>query len=605
MNSSNYVKGVNDAKKAMKGYAQDNQKFASVVKGAGATIAKFAGGLGLAVTAGEGFKRLLSSSQTLGDLTASNMKALKISVDEFFYAISTGGFDSFFSGLDGIISRSKEAYAAMDQLGNTQISYGVISSINKSKIADAQYVAKNKFAPLEERIGAFGDWRGALDAEMKAVQSLRGEVANATIKEVQSRMEADVDFGLNDIIKAFEVDLMTKGQRSLSKDRAKNGVNNYKAWSNAHKGEEWDEQRMQRAEAQKQNMIIHALLEKYTDEELQGIADKITQYYNLNEALKSVAREYNETATEFNNSNKSIKGFNPVESLEGYTVYTGTTTANKDFAGEKYAAGSLAALDEQIKAASKDYAEAASEAARSAALKTLNALKGQKVEIEFRAKFPNAPGGVSDSGTGPLASLAQIPEIPTTIDINANTNFEKANNDAMTLTDSLHGISDAFNQIGSSVSGETGNMIQYFANVLNGTIQVAAAIQALIPLREAEAGANAKAAATGAASAVAGIPIVGPLMAVAAIASLVAAISAIPNFADGGIVPGSNFRDGIRANVSSGEMFINQHDQSKLFKAIKSGNFGGGGGEVVLTGEKLVMAINNYGKRSGRGVILK
>jgi len=37
------------------------------------------------------------------------------------------------------------------------------------------------------------------------------------------------------------------------------------------------------------------------DDELKDIAAKITQYYQLNSALKSTAREYNETANEFNN----------------------------------------------------------------------------------------------------------------------------------------------------------------------------------------------------------------------------------------------------------------------------------------------------------------
>ena len=59
------------------------------------------------------------------------------------------------------------------------------------------------------------------------------------------------------------------------------------------------------------------MLEKYNDDELKAIAEKIQQYYQLNSALKSTAREYNETANEYNNSMVK-KGFRPVESLEGF-----------------------------------------------------------------------------------------------------------------------------------------------------------------------------------------------------------------------------------------------------------------------------------------------
>lgn len=50
------------------------------------------------------------------------------------------------------------------------------------------------------------------------------------------------------------------------------------------------------------------MLEKYSDDELKDIAAKIQQYYQLNSALKSTAREYNETANEYNNSMAKMEG---------------------------------------------------------------------------------------------------------------------------------------------------------------------------------------------------------------------------------------------------------------------------------------------------------
>ena len=91
-----------------------------------------------------------------------------------------------------------------------------------------------------------------------------------------------------------------------------------------------------------------------------------------------------------------------------------------------------------------------------------------------------------------------------------------------------------------------------------------------------------------------------------AVMSALAALAQIPSFAEGGVVPGANFRDGIAARLSSGEMVINPADQKRLFDAIHSGNVGGGGSSrSVITGEQIVTVVNNYGRRTGRGTILK
>lgn len=57
---------------------QQVQQFQQVGRNITATIGRFAGVLGIAMTAGEAFNKVLNSSQTLGDMTASNMAALKL-----------------------------------------------------------------------------------------------------------------------------------------------------------------------------------------------------------------------------------------------------------------------------------------------------------------------------------------------------------------------------------------------------------------------------------------------------------------------------------------------------------------------------------------------
>ena len=83
----------------------------------------------------------------------------------------------------------------------------------------------------------------------------------------------------------------------------------------------------------------------------------------------------------------------------------------------------------------------------------------------------------------------------------------------------------------------------------------------------------------------AGIPIVGPALgAIAAAAAVAAGIMQIqkikstppPSFAEGGIVPGTSFSgDSVSARVNSGEMILNQQQQSNLFDSINEGSAGG------------------------------
>jgi hypothetical protein len=94
-------------------------------------------------------------------------------------------------------------------------------------------------------------------------------------------------------------------------------------------------------------------------------------------------------------------------------------------------------------------------------------------------------------------------------------------------------VSSSFNKLGASIHTSMGAWISYIGNII-GTIPGAiSAITALIATKNAEAIANTEVAATGAAASVAAIPIIGPLMAIAAVASVLVALANIPKFADG------------------------------------------------------------------------
>lgn len=93
-----------------------------------------------------------------------------------------------------------------------------------------------------------------------------------------------------------------------------------------------------------------------------------------------------------------------------------------------------------------------------------------------------------------------------------------------------------------------------------------------------------------------------------ALAAALALFASIPKFATGGIVGGaSTTGDRVLARVNSGEMILNPAQQSRLFRAISSGDLGGGGRGAGVTigfdrvrGDSIYLSLKNYLKRTGK-----
>ena len=124
-----------------------------------------------------------------------------------------------------------------------------------------------------------------------------------------------------------------------------------------------------------------------------------------------------------------------------------------------------------------------------------------------------------------------------------------------------------------------------------------------------KAGANMAETATAAGKAVSWIPIVGPVLAIAAIGAIMGVMLGVMNkskFANGGIVPGpSKIGDFNLVRVNGGELILNQRQQKNLFDMIdknRVNTVNNTTGNVVFTiqGDKLVGVIDNYNKKRSR-----
>lgn len=645
MDASQYDGGLQKAQKGLDKFIDKNTSLSTVMTNAKGVIAKMAGAIGLAAGAGETFNRVLNSSQVLGDATAATMESAKNSIDEFFYSLGSGDFTSFLNGLDSIIAKSKDAYSALDQLGNTRISFDFYQGKFDEAIAKARLNAKNKQLDESERKKSFEDWDKELKKKEEAGKTVANDALNALTESIAVGTELRAsDIKLEDFEKVMRIDLMPSASREREKNYWAQQYEEYEKLSDRIESDRRvdvvrtndygrtksinDAAKIAQegaAERYKDAIIYNKLLNKLSDDDLIKLTELGKQYYSVSQLISQQRQEYNESIVEFDNSitasakaqesaanasakairearEKNINPFYNNEQLneEIKTVISGSDALSDEVLKAISTGKTLPVLTQPIQAAMVDIEDEKVEGEDPT--ETLRG-KVQMYEIA-QSKIQEYTKMLSVANEDEKAYLNEQIAIWQKYAKTISNASDSKKTDK--ISEDLGKVGNSLNQIGSLSDSALGQMLSYFGGITTAVAAAIPAITALTETKKEEANANLEAAVSGAASSVASIPIVGAIMAVAAVASVIAAMQNIPSFAEGGIVGGHNYMDGITARVSSGEMFINEADQKKLYDSIHSGNIGnGGGGKTVVTGEQIVTVINNYGKRTGKGVILK
>lgn len=646
MDASQYNGGLQKAQKSIDQFIGKNMSMNSVMSKAAASIAKMAGAMGLAMGAGEAFNRVLNSSQALGDATAATMLAAKSSVDEFFYSLGSGDFTAFLNGMDDIIAKSKDVYSALDQLGNTQISFDYYQGKFDEALAKARLNAKNKQLDESERKKAFKAWDDELKKKEEAGQTVANDALDALTKSivVGTKLKAS-DIKLEDFEKVMRIDLMPSEARSQTKNYWGKQYEDYEKLADRIESDRRvdvartndygrtksinDAAKIAQEGASvryKDAIIYNKLLNKLSDDDLKKLTELGKQYYSISQLISQQRQEFNESTTEFNNSitasakaresaaaaaakairearEKNIDPFLSNERLneEIKTVISGKDALSDEILKAISTGKTLPILTQPIQAVTvnsedeKVEGEDPTEALRSK-LEMYTIAQNKIQELTDMLSIAN--------GEERAYLLEQIDiwkQYVNSLD-GVTTKKEQLNK----VSSSIEAMGQALSQMGQISDSVFGQMFSYIGGIAGAVAQAIPAIDTLIAAQKAQANANAESAVSGAASSVSSIPFIGPMLAVAAAASVLAAIMNVPNFAEGGnVIGGSNYMDGITARVSSGEMIMNEADQKKLYNAIHSGELGGGSSRTVVTGEQIVTVVNNYGKRTGKGVILK
>lgn len=624
MDASQYNGGLQKAQKSLDKYIDKNMSMSNVMTKAAGSIAKMAGAVGIAMGGIEAMNKAIHSSQSLGDEWDNTINACKSSVDAFFQSLVTGNWDAFNGGILRTIANMRELSALRDSLADAKLSMGFNTRVFERNFARLEGIIDDQTKSIKERQAAFTELQSLINNFQRDVSDTQKGTEKTLLKSLSARFGRS-DFTLEDINKYIAIN-----NNDFSTREEKKALQNYQRQLKELQKRQYYAQTVGGGVAggnviMVENKNVTRQIELFKAQNAELEKQNILNNDN-DEARKRMIEDY-EYALELQQ-----KGFEyQKRSLEKQNTVIGL---NKGGSGKNdlpiiY---NNQQLNEQIKiaisgkdAASKKILEAVETG------KTLPVLtqpiqavminsEDEKVEGEdpaesLRSKlemYTLAKGKIQElTDMMPIANGEEKAYLLEQIDIwkqyvnsldGVTTKKEQLNK----VSSSIEAMGQALSQMGQISDSVFGQMFSYIGGIAGAVAQAIPAIDTLIAAQKAQANANAESAVSGAASSVSSIPFIGPMLAVAAAASVLAAIMNVPNFAEGGnVIGGSNYMDGITARVSSGEMIMNEADQKKLYNAIHSGELGGGSSRTVVTGEQIVTVVNNYGKRTGKGVILK
>ena len=574
LDSSEYQKKIKDAKQSMDSF----KKSGELLSGA---LSKFAGVAGVCISSMEAFNRVIDSSQTIGDSYRECIEGIRASIDQMFYSISNGDWTPFLSGMSNVIELAKEAAKAMDQLGNTTMSYGYFSSKYQADFQDAIAQLRDKQASSSDKKSAVKQAQDALSNQRNITSTYYNESWNALLKNVRSVSGLkNLKLSQSDVENAFFVDvskmpeqMRKKYSQEYSKFKAeeqKIESKYFKTYSLQHGGSytrNSDPKAMENEltsviSKYKEAIVVNTLLVKLKDEDLQKQMQIGQNAYFANREVSSMTKTLNRAMGKGETSTPAIKKISAKKSSS---------------VDESLTEGSIAFYERQISNLKTDFNNAADERTRSFIQAKIDEL--QKIIEQLNKSFlgvntmeSNGASGITglvpkgaknptESLEGAGDALRNIGSPFSKEDINTNKSFAGSLNDIATVMGNLSG------NIGEGAS----NWIKWGANLLTSIAAAIPAIGALTVKQKGLANASMESAVAGAASSNSSIPIVGAILAAASVATVIAAIMSAPKFASGGIVPGgTTIGDNVWARLNSGELILNKAQQNNIAGQLSS-----------------------------------
>lgn len=197
LKSDEYEKGLR------RGRSATDQFASAVTKGISSAIAKFTA-IAAAVTAVIGVVAKLSqANQQLGDAWGRMTAAMSASWDMMFKRLATLNFSNLIRDLRTVANYARDAYEALDSMGEINTSYNISMARQAKEIAQLRIDLQDMTKSDEERLAA---GQKLLDIYSKLEQEPTrglGNVMNATLDEFAAKMRYAIEDQPEEVMKEF------------------------------------------------------------------------------------------------------------------------------------------------------------------------------------------------------------------------------------------------------------------------------------------------------------------------------------------------------------------------------------------------------------------
>lgn len=558
LNTQQFDNNLGKSTKQIQGFQQNISKFST---GAVSAFTKFAGVIGIAVSATELLQKGLNSNAHVQDQFNSYMEAGSKVTDQFFSSLVSGDWDVFNDGILQAIKNAKEYSATYRGLQRMLQSTSIRYEQTDAQKEQLEAIIEDDSRPLEERRKAQAELDKILlmgvadirEASQIVEEELNKMMATATngngsFQHINTDNIQETVLDLRDPYSALAKDI--EAYRKAREEASQ--VMNRNVWE--YSGDEW--YKKQQEASSKFYKTYDAETRAYYDE-LIRLQDTLTdETYN----------KYQELFDRVNSLNAQAGGW------------------EKDRTGAREEiANAEKELQEKSKAAVKvGTSEGIKEAVKEVKLEPI------EVSVRLLTEADLEQSGINKRVQEDIASgyINIKPIEPDTIQSNYD------------YIDSLNGIASVMGSITNLTNEGAASWISYGTNLLTTIAQAIPQVQALTTALQAKAVAEAAGSA-------ASVPVTGWITAIAAISAVMAAFASVPKFADGGIFTGNSFiGDNMLARVNSGEMILNNRQQRNLFNLL-DGNvsknpISNGSVEFKIQGKELVGVLNAYSSKTNK-----
>ena len=540
LNTSDYDSKLKKAKGSTTDFAT-----AIAGKAAGAAM-KLAGALTAVAGSAMTFESIIRGSQTTSDEFDRVIRSVTTSVETFFTAVSTGDFTSFNRGLDDMIARARLANDALDQLGNTTMSYNYFNAKNQADFAEAITVLRDKNATADEKAAA----KATADRIMGSQKEITEQLALRSKNAIAALVSEKNTLNLNKITRVDIDDVLALDVSAMGDTMKEDLKAAYKEYEN----------------------IYNKMKEQYTTLEATseiGVFNRVVNQKGLDQAMEGITEKYKH-AILFNeilvrNSDDWLQNLIGIQQTSDNAVR------------------SMAQMERQLNRASQTSTGGSSSKG--------GKKKGDMMPVVIPQFHYDTPIGkkMLEAMNGKKFEPIEIPIVIEEENIEEEDiagKWAERTKKIEEMNAALGHTGEIFSSLGG-IMGSFGNeMGAWIMNSIGSVAQMVKELQSLATARGVAEAASK--------------PFPFNLAAMATVVATVASIfSSLPKFADGGVVGGSSFfGDKLLARVNSGEMILNQGQQARLLSMTEGSNVRVTG-DVRLNGKDIYISLRNYMASSG------